>query len=246
MHWYEKSFGKDYLKVYSHRNDELARKEVDAIIKVLDIKKDEYIMDLCCGSGRHSISLAQLGYRVLGVDLSEYLLKIARARARSQRIEKGWVEFKRHDMRSLPYHQLFDVVLNLFTSFGYFSDDKENFGVIMEISKVLKKNGRVLLDYLNPNHVRNNIVPFSYKRVDGLFVKESRWIENNTINKKIIIGDKYQWKTYTERVKLYTLDDFKAMFRAADLKITKVYGSYSLEGYHKDTSPRILILGTKV
>ncbi len=244
MHWYEKSFGKDYLRVYSHRNDELARKEVDTIIKVLDIKKDEYIMDLCCGSGRHSISLAQLGYRVLGVDLSEYLLKIARAR--SQRIEKGWVEFKRHDMRSLPYRQLFDVALNLFTSFGYFEDDRDNYRVIMEIGKVLKNNGRVLLDFLNPYHVRKNIVPFSHKTVDGLFVKESRWIENNTVNKKIIIGDKYQWETYMERVKLYTLDDFKAMFRAAGLKITNVYGSYSLEGYHRDTSPRIIILGAKV
>lgn len=218
-------------------------KEVATIIKLLGIKKDEYIMDLCCGNGRHSISLARLGYRVLGIDLSEYLLSIAKARA--QRLENGWVEFKRHDMRSLPYYQLFDVVLNLFTSFGYFEDDRDNYKVITEISKVLKNEGRVLLDFLNPCYIRKNIVPFSHRIVDGTSVKETRWIENNTVIKRIIVSDKSRCKTYMERVKLYTLDDFKRIFYSAGLEIKEVYGSYSLEEYDENSSSRILIYGTK-
>ena len=74
-YWYKESFGEDYLLVYQHRSKEQAEQEVKQFIQWLALKPNDRILDLCCGSGRHTISLAELGYHVVGIDLSETLLE---------------------------------------------------------------------------------------------------------------------------------------------------------------------------
>lgn len=121
MVWYEESFGSDYLMVYKHRDVQGASEEVQKMSSLLQLKKYAEVLDLCCGMGRHSMALHELGYRVTGVDLSETLLNEARKLDIDSQVY--WIQ---GDMRNLPVTNTYDAVLNLFTSFGYFEEDAEN------------------------------------------------------------------------------------------------------------------------
>ncbi|RTE11054.1 methyltransferase domain-containing protein [Paenibacillus whitsoniae] len=208
----------------------------------LHLKKGDKVLDLCCGMGRHSMALEELGYQVTGVDLSETLLNEARKMDTSSRIQ--WV---RGDMRRIPDIGTYDAVVNLFTSFGYFEDDEENLLVIKEISHHLKPKGKFIIDFLNADYVTNNLVSYS-ERIDGhVTIREERQIHDFFVTKKItILEPNQQSRTYREQVKLYGLSDFERMISLANLTIDNVYGHYSGHIYTKNESPRMIISGHKL
>jgi SAM-dependent methyltransferase len=239
--WYEQSFGQDYLVVYKHRDIQGAMNEVQKMVRWLELQPGAEIFDLCCGMGRHSLTLANYGFNVTGMDLSEVLLNEA------ERLDsEGKVTWLRGDMRNIPLEQSFDAVVNLFTSFGYFRDEAENEKVIHEINRLLSINGKFIIDFLNPAYVEANLVPHSFRKEVGLDIDESRSIEEGYVRKRIIIREEGQAeRSYLEQVRLYRLDDFKRMLSSAGLEIDQVYGHYDGTPYDEQESPRLIIVGTK-
>ena len=236
--WYEESFGEDYLIVYKHRNQQDASKEVEQAAKWLSLKNDDLILDLCCGMGRHSISLKKMGYHVVGLDLSEVLLQKAVEKSKGLTIP-----FIRADMRKLPFIDgSFDVILNLFTSFGYFEEDAENERVLAEIARVLKPGGRFLIDFLNRTSVEQNLVPESKRKVDGLWIKEKRWIEGDFVFKTIELKDQHGKRTYQERVKMYHYEQLISMLEKHSLKYQEVYAGFDGETYSPQ-GKRMIVTG---
>ncbi|SFS65682.1 class I SAM-dependent methyltransferase [Marininema halotolerans] len=240
MSWYEESFGEDYLLVYRHRDNKHADQEVQEVAQWLDLSKGETVLDLCCGTGRHSRSLARMGCQVTGIDLSEVLL----SHAKSSPEELG-IHYVRGDMRELPFaDQSFDTVVNLFTSFGYFMEDKENAKVMTEIKRVLKPKGRFLIDFLNRNTVINNLVPRSERMDEGIHILEERWIEGDFVRKKITLTKKNgEEKIYQERVKMYTREQMEEMMGKAGLQIETVSGDFKGSSYNEIDSQRMIFTG---
>ncbi|TDL50896.1 class I SAM-dependent methyltransferase [Paenibacillus dendritiformis] len=238
--WYERSFGRDYLLVYRHRDFQGATQEVHGMMEWLRLPASASILDLCCGMGRHALALAEAGYRVTGVDLSEVLLEEAMAHdTRSQ------VKFLRGDMRELPVDGPFDAVVNLFTSFGYFTDNEDNARVFQEIHRVLKPQGRFIVDFLNPSYVRQHLVPHSERVDGGTRIEERRRIENGFVKKAITLTDASgrEQREYEERVRLYELADFRNMMDEAGLVIDQVHGSYDGAAYEEEQSKRMIMVG---
>lgn len=164
--------------MYRHRDFGGARHEVEKMIGWLDLPEGSKVLDLCCGMGRHSLALAEAGFEVTGVDLSEVLLHEARNQDGAQAVT--WL---RSDMRELPLDGGFDAVVNLFTSFGYFEDDEEQVKVLREVYRMLKPGGKCIIDFLNPAYVISHLVPHS-TRVDGEnLIDESRRIEDGYVKK---------------------------------------------------------------
>ncbi len=156
--WYEEAFGPDYLVRYSHRDDEEARRNIEGVVRLLDPPRDKPVLDLCCGAGRHLLSLHNAGFRDLtGLDLSQALLDQARARLQTQSIDG--VRLVRADMRRIPSNLSFYTVVSLFTSFGYFVDDGEDQRVLDGVYRALHPGGAFLLDTLNPDKVIATLVP---------------------------------------------------------------------------------------
>lgn len=93
--------------------------EVDKIINLLNIKEGSKILDLCCGVGRHSIELAKRGFTVIGVDSNEEYLKMAIKKSKKEKVN---IEFIKDDMRNFYRENHFDIIINMFTSFGFFED----------------------------------------------------------------------------------------------------------------------------
>lgn len=238
--WYERSFGRDYLLVYRHRDFQGATQEVHRMMEWLRLPASASILDLCCGMGRHAQALAEAGYRVTGVDLSEVLLEEAMAHD-----TLGQVKFLRGDMRELPVDGPFDAVVNLFTSFGYFTDNEDNARVFQEIHRVLKPQGRFIVDFLNPSYVRQHLVPHSERVDGGTRIEERRRIENGFVKKAITLTDASggEQREYEERVRLYELADFRNMMDEAGLVIDQVHGSYDGAAYDEEQSKRLIMVG---
>jgi ubiquinone/menaquinone biosynthesis C-methylase UbiE len=239
--WFEESFGQDYLVVYKHRDIQGAKNEVYKMVHWLELQPGADVFDLCCGMGRHSLTLADYGFNVTGMDLSKVLLNEAH-----RLDDEGKVRWLHGDMRQIPLEQNFDAVVNLFTSFGYFTDEAENEQVIHEISRLLKNKGKFIIDFLNPAYVVANLVTHSNRQEGGLEIDESRSIEEGCVRKRIIIREKGKAeRNYLEQVRLYRLDDFKRMLAAAGLEIEHVFGHYDGSDYVEQQSPRLIIVGSK-
>lgn len=236
--WYEESFGEDYLRVYKHRNAESAENEMNQVIEWLGLTKDELILDMCCGAGRHTIALARKQFYLVGFDLSKVLLSKAQEDAGELPIS-----FVLGDMRAMPFvDDSFHVILNLFTSFGYFPTDEDNQKVFAEIARVLKPGGRFLIDYINHQRVKENLVPFSEREENGMRIAEKRFIEHEFVCKEICIEDEKGERHYHERVRMYTEYEMRKMMEDAGLSIENVRGNFDGEELHAQ-SERIIFIG---
>lgn len=242
MAWYEQSFGADYLTVYKHRDCTHAKQEVSQMLNWLRLPRGAKVLDLCCGMGRHSVTLAEYGYNVTGVDLSSTLLEEARKNDTPARI--CWIQ---GDMRRVPLPcDHFDAVFSLFTSFGYFDEDHENRKVLLEMERLLLPGGKWVLDFLNTEALVACLVPYSERQEGHLIIQEARTVEHGMVKKRIaVLEPDREPRLYDEQVKLYQLPDFEQMLQGTSLVIDQLYGDYSGSPYDPATSARLILVGRK-
>jgi hypothetical protein len=150
-------------------------------------------------------------------------------------------------MRAITFHEEFDIVVNLFTSFGYFTSDQENAKVIGNMAKALKVGGEVIIDYLNPAYVKENLVPHSTKEVAGMMIEEERWIENGFVKKKITLRehDGREPREYMEQVRLYSVEQMTAMLEEAGFGEIQIFGNYQFQPYQDAESPRMIFFAVR-
>ena len=241
--WFEDWFNsKEYLEVYQHRNESDAKLLFKLIIKNIEIPRKGKVLDLACGPGRHSILFARKGFDVTGIDLSENLLRVAESAARKEKLE---IQFIKADLRNIELTETFDLVVNLFTSFGFFDKDEDNFSIFRTASDLLKPGGYFVFDFLNSAFIENNLVRES--REDKLLEKiiQKRRIEGDRVIKDIIIKYKGTVKTFYESVKLYRVGELKEAIKEKGLAIKKTFGDFTGRDFMEESSPRIIIIAQK-
>ena len=237
--WFAEWFDTKYYHIlYQDRNDEEAQLFMQNLLNFLKLEKGEKILDLACGRGRHSVYLNSLGYKVKGVDLSKNSIQYAK------QFEKKGLKFSVHDMR-LPFKKKYHAIFNLFTSFGYFNNDKTNIKVLRNIKKGLKKNGIAVIDFMNIETVTKNLTPKETVIKDDIHFHITREVINNRIIKNIrfsINGENYH---YTEKVQCLTLETIKDYISKAGLKLNHTFGDYTLNKFDVTTSKRLILLVSK-
>lgn len=237
--WYESWFeDKRYLELYEHHDEQEADELVSLIEHTLGIEKHRKILDVACGAGRHLIAFAKRGYRNLhGYDLSPTLIEEGRTAAKSYPIT-----FTVRDMRE-PIEGHYDLILNIFTSFGYFATDEENERVIVHAARALTEHGCFILDYLNRQYVMAHLVRTDERKLPGgQYVYQRREIIGGRIMKHITFDDGTE---FIESVRLYEKAEIEAMFARAGLVTKAAYGSYDGEIYDATRSPRLILFGCK-
>lgn len=243
--WFESWFDSPlYEQLYASRDDTEAAHLVDWIAGMIPPEQYPDVLDMGCGRGRHSVLLAEHGYSVTGVDLSPRAIKIAQKRAEDHKLEN--VRFEIGDMRSFRSAP-FDLVCNLFTSFGYFEREEDNRKVIQNMSRLIRDDGFLVFDYLNAVTVQQNLVPEEDVTVGEMQCRITREVEGDTIVKTIFFnhGEEGREKRYQERVKLYGESWFRDAFDSSGLTITEVRGDYTGTRFDPDRSSRLLILARR-
>ncbi|MEI6865391.1 class I SAM-dependent methyltransferase [Flavicella sp.] len=234
--WFTDWFNTKYYHIlYQHRDDYEAQIFMNNLIKYLKLPKRSSILDLACGKGRHSIYLNSLGYRVTGADLSINSIRHAN-NSKNERLD-----FIVQDMR-LPFPVKVDAVFNLFTSFGYFSDDIEDIRVIENIKMALNDKGIAVIDYLNIIKTVNSLVPRETIILDDIEFHISKEVKNDFIIKKIEFTIEGKYHSYFERVKCLTLTRFENIIESAGLRIKNTFGDYNLHAYNEDNSNRLILI----
>ncbi len=237
MAWYENWFNSKYYHIlYQNRDEEEAHFFMDNILSFINPKEKAQILDLACGKGRHSIYLAKKKFNVVGLDLSEESI------AHARQFEQPNLEFYSHDMRHPFRTNYFDMIFNLFTSFGYFDNPKDDLSILKSVEKGLKTNGLFLLDFFNLEYVLQNLVFSERKRLDGIDFHITRKVENGFVKKKIEFVDAGQKIEHEEKVRAFGLEDFEKLFAQTNLTILKVFGDYALNDFNLETSPRLILL----
>jgi D-alanine-D-alanine ligase len=173
--WWNHIFNSLYLKTDSDVVDDndITRKEIDMFSNIVDLKKEDDVLDLCCGQGRHVLELSRRGFKVEGLDRSRFLVQKAKATAKKENIS---VRFREGDARKLPFPpDTFEVVMMLGNSFGYFETVQDDLRILKEIFKVLKPWGRLLLDVTDGEYLKKNFQNRSWEWIDKkLFVCRER------------------------------------------------------------------------
>lgn len=238
--WFRDWFGEEYLALYPHRDQREARDAVELYLRATPPLPDAGVLDVACGAGRHLRELAGSGLQSTGLDLSPTLLRRARELAPRLPLVRG-------DMRSLPFaDRAFGGLTSFFTSFGYFDAPEDDEIVLREMSRVLLPGGSFMLDFLNADRVRRELVEEDVRITETGRVVQRRSIVDHAVVKSIAIEphDEGEVERFMERVRLYSSTQLEHLLSQAGLVTTHRFGDY--EGAPADDqAPRLILAGRR-
>ena len=186
---FDEVFDADYLFFYEPLFADVTEADVSAIWRLLNLEPGMAVLDLACGHGRIANRLAERGVRVTGLDATAAFLDRARRDAGSRGVDVDYVE---GDMRQLPWtDERFDRVVSWFTSFGYFNDE-ENRRVLQEAHRVLRPEGRLLVENNNLVELLPRWQPAFVTERDGQYAIDRSCFDPTTgraTTERVIIRD---------------------------------------------------------
>ena len=207
------------------------------------LKPAGYLLDLACGSGRHSIALSADGYKMVGLDASLRLLKIAKQRSQDIAVVLG-------DIRFLPFKtSTFYAVVSVDTSFGYLPSEADDKVSLSEVRRVLPQGGLIVIDVFNGEYLalkyRGQSNSTKEKDYPSFILQQKRNISDSgdwlcdlwTIRDK----ETLQISSFEHKVRLYDRDKLRSLLEGAGFKVNRVFGGYGGEDLGAD-SPRLIFL----
>lgn len=234
--WFKEWFDTKYYHIlYQDRNDDEAQLFMLNLLSFLQLKKNSKILDLPCGRGRHAVFLNSLGFNVIGADLSENSIKYA------SQFTNDTLRFEVQDMRN-KFVTKFDAIFNLFTSFGYFDDDKTNIKVLQNLKDGLKNSGLLVIDFMNVNYVKQHFVKEESITKNNIEFLITRSVTDHFIIKDIRFTADGKEHHFTERVKYLPITTLKDYLKKANLKLKHTFGEYSLSDFDSENSSRLILI----
>ena len=234
--WFATWFNTPYYHLlYKDRNQSEAEHFINHLLKQLKPSEEAIFLDVACGKGRHSILLNKMGYKVDGIDLSKNSIEQALREKRNN------LNFFVKDMRQINEHSKYDYILNLFTSFGYFNDTKDNHLVINGVTKALKKDGLFVIDFLNIKKTLKNLTKSEKIKINEINFYIKRWSDLNFLYKRIEFKEKTKKFEFTERIQLLNKEEIVNLCSKSNLKNISTFGDYQLNDFNENSERLILL-----
>jgi SAM-dependent methyltransferase len=223
--WYATAFtGMSAEMAWTERTEQ----EIKRAMTMLRPQGGERILDLACGTGRHSLELVRHGFSVVGVEIGAELVEIAKRDADEQGLE---AEFIQADLRDLDFENEFDIVLNLNDgAIGYFETDEENHRTFEVIARALKAGGKNLIQVPNVLYARAHLPQRSWipsstmvELVEHRWNKKDRYMEGAMI--PVRFGEVLENldKRIEFRQRLYTVDELQEIYAAVGMAVDRVF-----------------------
>ena len=243
--WYVNIFDdldRDWEAIVNARD---TRKEADFIEKV--ISRRGFVLDLCCGTGRHSVALSERGWNVVGIDLSKNLLAIAKIRMKRAGVK---IPLVRADMRFFPFRDsLFKAVINMFTSFGYLPAESDDAVSLLEVNRTLRGEGKFLLDLANRDHIIKTFRERDWAEFEPFFLLERRSLNLKgsklTSQWTLVQKNTGRVRSIEHNVRLFTITRVEQLLNEAGLMVKDVYGGYEEQEFTLEAS-RMIVLAKKL
>jgi SAM-dependent methyltransferase len=242
MEWYEnEDFWRDLFSyIFSAERFSASKEEVTQIIALTQCTGGS-LLDLCCGPGRHALEFAQRGFQVTGVDKSEFLLGEARERASQANISVEWIQ---QDMRLFHRPAAFDLVCNLYTSFGYFEDERDNFQVLQNIYENLKENGVLIIEVAGKERLartwQNSICT---ELADGsLLVQRPQLCDDwCRVSSEWTLIEDGRARSFTFEHSIYSARELKDLLLRCGFKHVQLFGSLQGTPYDLDAARLVAV-----
>ena len=245
--WYETAFtGMSAEMAWTERTGS----EIDRALTMLRPQGGERILDLACGTGRHSLELVRRGFSVVGVEIGEELVEIARGDAAEQGLDAEFVE---GDLRELDYEGEFDVVLNLNDgAIGYFETDEENRRTFEVISRALKPGGKNLIQVPNVLYARAHLPQRSWipsssmvELVEHRWNKKDRYMEGAMIPVKFGEPLENLDKRIEFRQRLYAVEELREIYESVGMTLERVFHGNGRPKEPTDSQFEIFVAASK-
>lgn len=259
--WWQKIFDERYLKIYSFWiTEERTNKELKFLLTFIKKKfknRKIKILDLACGYGRHSLPLAKDGYKVIGVDYSKYFLSLAKEKAKELKIKN--LRFLRKDIRKINFKEEFDLVISMFTFFGYFDNNEDNIKVLKNVYESLKKGGYFILDLENPNFYWRFFLKNPRVTEEGFlyyeFKEPNKELDINTkvildhVNRFVILQRKWEENgkenLWEGKFKLFYPEEILSYLKLIGFERIKIFGDFDFKKIFNKESPRMIFTAFK-
>lgn len=242
-HWTIGYFDEWYEQLLGFPGPEVSDAEVAALQRVLP-SAPARILDAACGIGRHAVRLAALGYSITALDASPYFLDRLRGAAADAHVD---IEVIEGDLRTIPYHDEFDVVLNLGTSWGYF-DEPGNRLALERMASAVRPGGMFVLEMGHRDGIVANFGPRDWKTLpDGTVI----WIERAFDPVKGVNWARHRWRRpdgtdgeREHRTRLYNATEIDQLLRDVGLEPQAWYAGLSLQPL-PTAARRVLVIATR-
>lgn len=242
MDWTRQYFDEVYLKYFLEKqSEELTEKQVDFIARFFS--KDSRLLDAGCGIGRHSIKLGERGFDVLGVDSSPLYVDIARKKIKEKNLKNVRCEVL--DLRDMHFENIFNGVLSMWSSFGYF-DDKTNERILQSFFIALDSKGKLIIDIENRDYILKYFIRETFREKDSVFIMERRRFHPLTsvvTTHRYVVGKDIR-KDYIRHIRVYSATEMINLFERIGFINIKVFGDYDFSTF-SEHSKRIIIVGEK-
>jgi SAM-dependent methyltransferase len=218
------------------------QEEVQQLLGLLD-GRPQTVLDLGCGPGRHALPLADAGLSVTAVDTSPSLLE----QLATERGDRA-IEIVEADMREFSRPAAFDLVIVMWTSFGYFTDEADHRRVLDNIRSSLAPNGRVVLDLVGLEYLCRNLEPVHLTEYDDgrILVERPDLTDNMTrlTNQWMLIdGDRVHYHEFSHRV--WSAGEIGSLLAAEGLLATEFFGDLLGAGYQLE-SERLIVIAEQI
>lgn len=201
-------------------------------------------LDLCCGPGRCSIELSKRGFTVTGVDKTKFLLDKAKAKARAAKVKIEWIF---QDMRDFVRADSYDLVLNMFTSFGYFDNKNEDIVVLKNIFTSLHSGGVLLIEMMGKEILAKIFLPISSETLpDGTRLIECHEIFDDwsRIRNEWILIRRGRTKSFKFHHTMYSGQEIRDRLERVGFVNVRIYGSFDGTPYD-NTARRLIAIAQK-
>ncbi|MBN2617967.1 MAG: class I SAM-dependent methyltransferase [Spirochaetales bacterium] len=240
---YDESFWEEFEILMFDRN-RMSETETDVIniIKLLNIKKDSELLDVCCGFGRYSNFLAENKINVTGIDITKSYID----RAIKERTNSNNPNFIQDDILKLDIRNKYDFAINMFTSFGLLESEDDEITALNNVYNSLKSGGKYLIDIQGKELLCRDFEKYiwfesgdtkvflEYEILESFTLLKSRWLyyKDNTMHER------------TFNTRIYSALELAAMVYGIGFKTVEIYGDLEGNEYNMNAK-RLIVVGTK-
>jgi SAM-dependent methyltransferase len=243
--WWESFFDGRWQDVQlSVWTDEDNVAAMDTVARALRLSANATVLDVPCGDGRVAVELAGRGHYVTGVDLNKAFLSAAASRARSRNVRVDW---RRHDMRDLPFDGAFDAALNFGGSFGYFEDESDDVRTAAAVHRALRAGGRFLIDVPTAETVFPRFRDRWWFAAGDLFVlSENRYVKETGRNETdwTVVGQDGTFERLHSSIRLYTVRELVSLLTGVGFMTVETFDAADLSPFELGAS-RLIAVATK-